>query len=413
MLGPAKAAAIWMAKWDEKKDRVPAVSDVIMMRKYLRHKYVERRWMSDAHRHLYEPAPAARFLEAPPPPPASSSTSSTAMTLAKDSGSSASCQTTTGSRRSDVSLGQSTVSSRSSHSGSSDTHAKAVAIRQLPAPNSNTHRKPGIIQVNSPNSVTIFDRYHHTPNGADNGHHKHHLQRERSHSDASSSARQSGHSAASQADDDDVGAGLRHDHAHRSSELTVVTRHYLRDTKPPSSMMTASPTSDHDHASRRGGGGGGGSGYHIGYDDEPIDEFFEIMRERVSGPRGPPSETSSTRSGGNGGGSLNNPFSKLQQAKLGGGTASLGLDADRAAHRPDQSQRHNAHDRGIPPAGRCSPGEWRPDDARDRGCFVAQPAASYAWQQQQQSIHDGLTERHGRNHNDVQQSRPFLSRQSE
>ncbi|KAI8056871.1 hypothetical protein BDF22DRAFT_214725 [Syncephalis plumigaleata] len=316
--GNQKAAAIWMAKWDEKKDKVPAVSDVILMRKYLRYKYVERRWMSDAHSHLYEPAPTARFLDSSSitTTTSSSSSSSSAMVLAKDSNATRHSSST----QNDMSIERLPSNSRSSHGNSNDTNTKAIAIRHLSPPDSNSHRKPGILQVNSPNSVTIFDRYNAASNDTDP--YKSYLTRDRSHSDAST--RRSGYSVGSQVDEDDIrnsprtgGSGSGNNgRSQRSNELTVVTRNYLRDMKPITNELTSSPTSERDHTSRRDGSRRELDFFNnnINYDDEPIDEFFEIMRERVSEQRRTSSsETSSIRSGGNGGGSINNPFSKRQQ----------------------------------------------------------------------------------------------------
>jgi hypothetical protein len=290
-----------MAKWDEKKDKVPPVSDVILMRKYLRHKYVERRWMSDAHSHLYEPAPTARFLDSTTTTPSSS-----AMVLAKNSN----IARQTGSTQNDISIGQLPLNSRNSHSNANDTSTKAVATHHLPPSDSNPNKKLGILKVNSPNSVTIFDRYNATN---DTDPHKSYSTRDRSHSDAST--RRSGYSGGSQVDEDDIRNSPRDGgRAQRSTELTVVTRNYLRDTKPINRLST-SPTSERDYSSRQSGSKRelDSFNYSSNYDDEPIDEFFEIMRERVSEQRRPSSEASSIRSGGNGGGSINNPFSKRQQ----------------------------------------------------------------------------------------------------
>ncbi|RKP08990.1 hypothetical protein THASP1DRAFT_29218 [Thamnocephalis sphaerospora] len=257
--GNSKAAEIWMAKWDEKKDRVPEISDVIRMRQYMRQKYVERRWMSDAHQHLYEPAPTARFL----------STNSSEKSLGMPVGTNMMPVRRIASTQSDLSIGQ--LSGRSGSSLSDSANDDETAARRTRSNTGTSSSEPrrgtGMLNVVSPRAVTVYDRYQTGPRETDQ-------------------RRAIGYEPVSPYDDDSSSATTSSANSTSGGRSTALTRHYLRDTNPTPDDATASPA-DGDHPSRRAfyREEAQRRNYCDAAGDEPIDEFFEMMRERVSGPR--------------------------------------------------------------------------------------------------------------------------------
>jgi hypothetical protein len=224
----------------------------------MRKKYVERRWMSDEHQHLYEPDPLARFLPNPPSTTVKKAASSNSLELA-----SSPVRRIT-SQRSDFSIGQ--TSSYSSSSYSDTTNDDEAATRRSSTPNESSlgsRRTSGSLNVTNSRSVTIYDRYQNYTRDSDQ-------------------RRGIAYEPTSAYDDDTSSVATSSATSTSGSRQASAMRHYLRHVNLPSSEGST-VGSEGDNAARYARYRELAQQHSYCDGNESIDEFFEMMRERVSG----------------------------------------------------------------------------------------------------------------------------------